>query len=383
MLLLSEDAQWRDAVCRAARQAGVAECELASSVEDAYRRVVAQPDRYSHLLLQPSLAGSRLADLVSVTADGAEWGVELISLGETMQAPPDVTAVAEADAVALAILLRRKRPIADALHLDLGDLVSALQDSRIENRYQPVVSLQSGELLGLEVLARLRHPVLGTLLPDLFVPPIEQAGLSPELLAAVTGRSFAELAEYGRLGWSDEAEHWIAFNVPLDLMLSPDGTAAMVDRLAAFGLSPARIMLELTESLPVTDVPGLATAMERWRDAGFGLALDDISPLVENYVDLLDLPFTSVKLDKGTVMQAAVDPAALAFLEDVVGRSRRSGKKVIAEGIETWQSWHQMRELGVDKGQGFLVARPLPAAALPVWQRGWAQLLDQFRIGPE
>ena len=150
--------------------------------------------------------------------------------------------------------------------------------------------------------------------------------------------------------------------------------------LAAFGLSPERIMLELTESLPVTDVPGLAQALERWRDAGFGLALDDISPLVENYVDLLALPFTSVKLDKGTVMHAACDGEALGFLEDVVARALRSGKAVIAEGIETWRSWRQMRELGVDQAQGFLVARPLPAAALPVWQRGWAQTLEQVGL---
>jgi EAL domain-containing protein (putative c-di-GMP-specific phosphodiesterase class I) len=93
---------------------------------------------------------------------------------------------------------------------------------------------------------------------------------------------------------------------------------------------------------------------------------------VPRLAPLLDLPFTSLKLDKDVVQQVVASQNARRFLADVVAQANAHGLTVVAEGVETSEIWDQMRELGADEVQGFLVARPLPVAAVPVWWNAWA-----------
>ena len=107
------------------------------------------------------------------------------------------------------------------------------------------------------------------------------------------------------------------------------------------------------------------------RGLGFGVAIDDVGPAVPRLAPLLDLPFTSLKLDKVLVQEVLVSDTVRRFLAATIASAKASGFTVVAEGVETDAIWNEMRDLGVDEVQGFIAARPLPVAAVPIWWDAW------------
>ncbi len=249
----------------------------------------------------------------------------------------------------------------------LTGLRTALAAGMIAVRYQPVVRLRDSVPVAMEVLARLSQPQGELMEPADFVPRLEQAGLSWRLTQAVVRCCFAEWRELNlaALGMA------LAVNVPLDAMIRR-GSASWIEReRKAAGIPPAMLILELTESRPVTDVPALREAVERLRGLGYRLAIDDVGPAARAPENLLDMPFASLKLDKDLVAEAGQSAAARQFVERAVASARIAGMRVIAEGIEDNTTWKRMQDLGVDDGQGFMIARPLSAGALQGWRTRW------------
>lgn len=253
--------------------------------------------------------------------------------------------------------------------VSLGEIKAALDGGMISARYQPIVRLSDRQPVALEVLARMDHPDQGTVMPDRFIPQIEDAGLAARLTELITERALTELGAFLRQGLSLV----VTLNFPLDVIMQ----TAAIDRLEtqrkAAGIPANLISIELTESMPVQDFPALRTVLERIRGLGYRAAIDDVSATVPGLTELLALPFTGLKLDKDIIAQAANDPATLAFLRSTTERAHQAGMIVVAEGIETIEAWRLIRSAGVDGAQGYLLARPLPAAAVPVWIDNWAR----------
>ena len=239
----------------------------------------------------------------------------------------------------------------------------------IETRYQPIVRMRDRKLVGLEVLARLNHPSWGFLLPEMFIPQIESAGLAPQLTDVVAMRALADLDS----GFVDENGVSLAINLPLDVLLFPSAFDRMELQRQWAGVDAARLTIELTESRPVTDLPGLDHAIARWRGAGYRLALDDIGHAVPNYRILLKLPFNAAKLDKVVVQEAASSEAARRLVVEVVEAAHREGMTVVAEGIENQEAWTRLGEMGADEAQGYLISQPLASADVPAWLAEWDQ----------
>ena len=237
----------------------------------------------------------------------------------------------------------------------------------IEARYQPIVRLSDRRPVAVEALARMNHPARGTLLPHRFVPQMEDAGLAPALTEAVTKRAFADLSGAPLTSLALQ----IALNFPLDVLLVRDALLVLDAQRQKAGIRPEQVIIELTESQPVEDVPALGRAIERLRKAGYGVAIDDIQPAVPHLKALLELPFSSVKLDKGVVQSLASDMASRGFTKDVVSLAQSRGLTVTAEGVEDAATWDRLVWMGVEQAQGFLIARPLIAMAVPVWLRRW------------
>jgi EAL domain-containing protein (putative c-di-GMP-specific phosphodiesterase class I) len=260
----------------------------------------------------------------------------------------------------------RQRGSSD-IELNLHELREALDRSLISARYQPIVRIADRQPVALEVLARLDHPVQGTVLPDRFVPQIEDAGLAARLTEVVAARAFADLTAAGltRHGLL------ITVNFPLDVLLKTEAIARLDAQRIAAGIPPDMIVVELTESTPVKDFDALRHVLEAVRSRGYSVAIDDVGPAVPGLIELLELPFTSLKLDKDLVIRSGEDPAILDFLRDTTERAHRKGMQVVAEGVETVETWNRMDSIGVDGAQGFLVARPLPAGAVDVWLDAW------------
>ncbi len=368
VLLLARDPLWAGAVTRAAAELGRPAVEHTRSPIDAIRRLVARHGVYSHMLIEPESAGEFFADLAGLTVGDPESGVALVVLGAAGGVPPGAAMIRSPARDPLRAALSSPpvspAPAAPLTPLELGQ---ALTEGMLQIRYQPIVCVREGTTLGFEALARLQHPVFGTLPPENFVPQLEFAGLAGSLTRAVEIVAMADLQ-----GPHLPADVPVAINFPLDVLSRPNALSRLDDYAAAAGVSPARIAIELTESRPVEDLPALGRIVAALRARGFRLALDDLSPAVPYHEALLDLPFSAVKLDQELVRAAAGDKRSAAeFLLRTIARASASAMQVIAEGVESAATWRAVARFGVTGAQGFFIARPLPAAAIPAWRDHW------------
>jgi EAL domain-containing protein (putative c-di-GMP-specific phosphodiesterase class I) len=256
----------------------------------------------------------------------------------------------------------------------LTEIKAALAGAMVETRYQPVVRLADRVPVGFEALARLNHPLRGLLLPEVFVPQIEDAGLAGDLTDLVVACAFADMTDtaLGSLGLPLS----VSLNFPLDVLLGTSALARLESQRRAAAIPVERVVVELTESQPVGDLTALRGAVEHLRRTGYQVVIDDVSPAVAGLDRLLDLPFTGIKLDQHLVYQLGSNPKAVTEVERIIRIARLRDLTVVAEGVETVALWHQLTALGVDQAQGFLIAHALPAAAIPVWLNSWRDLPD-------
>jgi EAL domain-containing protein (putative c-di-GMP-specific phosphodiesterase class I) len=247
------------------------------------------------------------------------------------------------------------------------DLHSALAEFRIATCYQPIVRMCDRRPVGLEVLARLDHPSRGMLGADLFIPPMEDAGLAWPLTQAVARRAFADWGG----GVLDKLDVTLALNISLDVLLCADALVELDHARADAGIAADRIVLELTESRPLKCLNRLGMVTSSLRRIGYGLAIDDVGPGVRDHSALLDLDFTAMKLDKELVQLATRDQGARDYMMRAIAAARRSGLHIVAEGVEDAATWAEMRDCGADHAQGYFISHPLPAAALDSWWDAW------------
>ncbi|MGE0419364.1 MAG: EAL domain-containing protein [Acetobacteraceae bacterium] len=365
LLLVCRDPDWARAVHDAMESRNIDVCDA----RGALARLAGVMPTYSHLLLQPHCDDGLFDALFQMTSEAAGSDTELLMLGgiPTRRADLNVIHSATPRLVQEALMVgpRSRRP-QDA-PFSLAEIRAALDGGMISARYQPIVRLSDRRPVALEVLARLDHPAQGTVLPDRFIPQIEDAGLAARLTELITARAFSALGDFLRQGLSLA----ITLNFPLDVIMRPEAIQTLEEPRQAAGIPAGLVSIELTESMPVQDFPALRQVLERIRGLGYRAAIDDVSPSVPGLTELLALPFTGLKLDKNIIVQALADAAILDFVRTTTDRAHQAGMIVVAEGIETPEAWHLVRSAGVDGAQGYLLARPLPAAAVPVWIDNW------------
>jgi EAL domain-containing protein (putative c-di-GMP-specific phosphodiesterase class I) len=373
LLLVSSSDHWAQAVQEAVAEigGGMSHCDARNAVV----RLAGVTAQYSHLLLQPDSADGLLQALLNMTVGAREAGTQILLLGAQAPSPPRIGVIDTANRCAVRRALAPCRPPAvqpSEQPMHLSELQEALAGAMIETRYQPIVRLADRRPVALEALARLNHPSRGTIPPDEFVPQIEDAGLAGHLTDLVADRALADMA--GPLIGPHALD--ITLNFPLDVLLVPDALRRLDERRRAVGLATGQVTIELTESRPVEDLPRLSRVLEALRRDGYPVSLDDVSPAVPRVDELLELPFSSVKLDKTVVRLLPATPEREAFLRHVVSVAQARKLAVVAEGVEDVATWQRMAALGVDQAQGFLVARPLPAAAVPIWLEAWRSQPD-------
>lgn len=377
MVLLGSHPDWTQGARSQALRLGAGVLRQAASAQEVIALLAGGFPPVTHVVLQPQAAGDLLAELVDMTA-GQRAGIGLVVLGEAAAlrahpAAPGMTFVVTptktwlADAIGDDAAVRYSHDPGESP--TVTELKEALADSRIQTRYQPIVRLDNGLPIGLEVLARMEHPSRGILQPDLFVPQIEDAGLSWPLTQAVVTRAFDDW-QAGRLGGLGLT---LALNFPLDVLLIPEALTWLEHERREAGLPAGELVIELTESRPVSELSKLRRSIATLRGIGYGLAIDDVGPALRDHKALLDLQFTALKLDKDLVHDSQGQPDAQGFLTHTLASAKAAGLTVIAEGVEDADTWQRMLAQGVDQAQGFLVARPLPAAAVSLWHRDWVR----------
>ncbi len=234
------------------------------------------------------------------------------------------------------------------------DLRQAIEEDAIVPYFQPLVDLQSGSVVGVEMLARWFHPIRGMVPPDTFIPIAEELGLITLLTKRLLLRGCIEAADWRR-------DVTLACNLSPVQLSDPGLPGAICDIITATAFQPERLVLEITESALVGDLDLARTSLLQLKALGVRLALDDFGTGYSSLRHLQTLPFDKIKIDKSFVAAMADDAESGKIVSAVVALGQSLGLITVAEGIETEDIAVRLRTLGCDIGQGWLYGRPAPA----------------------
>jgi len=268
----------------------------------------------------------------------------------------------------------RQQPLA-IVPIDRAELSRAIDDGEIVPYYQPKVDMHTGIVKGTEALARWQHPTMGMIPPDHFIAQAEQQGLIHALTLSIMEQVLRQTATWNAGG----LELSIAINVSAQLLDSPGIVDEISTLLERHALPAAQIILEITEGT-VADRLGTALGvLARMRLKGFGLSIDDYGTGFSSMQQLARIPFTELKIDRSFVHGAHLRKNSRVILQSAIALSRRLELVTVAEGIETMEDWRLLQEFGCMVGQGYLIAKPMPAAALPQWMKSHNSRLHELR----
>ncbi len=245
------------------------------------------------------------------------------------------------------------------------ELRGAFQDEQLSLHYQPVFAF-GGALVGMEALLRWRHPGLGSVAPDEFIPLLER---SREIVPV--GRWVLHEATRQCRTWQHEGHHdlTVSVNVSARQLQDPDFADDVRHALTLADLAPRCLVLEVTELALVMDIARIRAVMQEVRDFGVHIALDDFGTGYSSLLYLKGLPIDRLKVDRSFVSglgTAGQDPTVIATVVDL---AHKLGLQVVAEGVETEAELAAVGEMGCDEVQGFLLGRPGPAGTIPAVHR--------------
>jgi diguanylate cyclase (GGDEF)-like protein/PAS domain S-box-containing protein len=244
-----------------------------------------------------------------------------------------------------------------------GDLADALAEEQFRVVYQPIVSLATGDLEGFEALVRWQHPQRGVVPPNLFVPIAEETGDIVALGQWVLATACDQLAAWHRTYQGLRPR--MSVNLSIRQLEHPGLLAQVRAAVAASGIDPSDLTLEITESVLAADVDLVRGQLTELKDLGVRIAIDDFGTGYSSFGYLHQFPVDVLKIDRSFVMdlQAVVSDEA-DIVRAIVQLATSRGLRTVAEGIEETVQADVLRELGCDTGQGYLYARPLAPADL-------------------
>ncbi len=255
-------------------------------------------------------------------------------------------------------------PHGDARLRTLQELRAALTtEDQLVLHYQPKIDLRTGEVCGVEALVRWDHPGRGLLYPADFLDLVEDAGLMRSLTHVVLNKAL------------DQSVHWQANDSPLTIAVNlsasslvdadlPEQVAAL---LAARGLPPTVLQLEITEEFLMADRDRARAILTRLRDQGVQIAVDDFGTGYSSLAYLRELPVDELKLDRSFVFPMADDARAASLVASTIALAHSLGLRMVAEGVENPVAYAELARHGCDQAQGYQISRPVPAAELDHW----------------
>ncbi len=246
------------------------------------------------------------------------------------------------------------------------DLGAAIERAQIVPYYQPIIALGSGQIAGMEVLARWAHPSRGILEPASFIPLAEERGLCRDITGVLLEKVQLDAQSWPR-SWH------FAFNTsPRDVM----DVLGFIEGPGTFGhdmIDPSRIELEVTETAVMRDLVESRDQLASFAPHGVKLVLDDFGTGYANFQQLRQIAFARVKIDKSFIVDMLEDPRAGACVHAIIQLAHHLGMTATAEGVESGAVAERLTAMECDHAQGFFYARPMPAAEV-----GW--LIDAPRF---
>jgi diguanylate cyclase len=245
----------------------------------------------------------------------------------------------------------------------LGELKNAIVSNELELHYQPKVDAKTGSVKGCEALVRWRHPQRGFISPADFIPHAERTGAIRAVTTWVLSAAMRDMKAWHESGLDID----VSVNVsPTDL--ADPQFADQVAALLSYTRAPAgRLLLEVTESGALKDLPATLRMMEQLRVLGIRFSIDDFGTGYSSLSHLKRLPVDEVKIDRSFIQELESQHDDDVIVRSTIGLGHALNLKVVAEGVEGACSWEMLRRLGCDLIQGYFVSKPLPAQEFTAW----------------
>ena len=244
-----------------------------------------------------------------------------------------------------------------------GDLRRALAGDELVPYFQPIVDLRTGQVTSYEVLARWMHPDRGLLGPGQFLPVAEVSGLLAEVGEHMLRNALSQLARW-RANDDPAGRASLSVNLAAQQLGDPHFVTIVRDALGTSGIEADALWFEITETALLTDVAAASTALRELRGLGVHLSVDDFGTGYSSLTYLKKFPVEAIKVDQSFVSGLGIEVDDSSIVDAVIRLGHSLGLRVIAEGVETPLQLQQLRELGADRGQGYLFGRPMPAHLL-------------------
>lgn len=255
------------------------------------------------------------------------------------------------------VLARKHRTVASRKICALRQM-----GTHVQAAFQPIEDLSTGEIVGYEALARMKSG------DQLLSPADFLSGLSQDALAELFRAMLSQAVSMRKSLAGDGPGFYVSVNVEVPLVLSDGFVDLLREVLDQHAFVPnGTVVLELLEGHVAPDRAQMSKRLHAIRALGIRVALDDIGSAYSSLINLRDLPVDIMKLDQTFARGLSGRPGDLHFVFSLQGLARSIGKRLVVEGVETLEIRDALRVLGVDLAQGYGIARPMPAEAVPSW----------------
>lgn len=243
-------------------------------------------------------------------------------------------------------------------------LSDAIRLGGLQVYYQPIVRAKGGDVYAIEALARWQDDKSGWISPELFIPMAEKVGLIQELSEVVTHQAFCKLREWRDAGLAQK----LMLNVSRSQLFAPRFVSNLVDRLGEFKLRPSDVIIEITESVALTDYSRQLKHLKLLGAAGFALAIDDFGTGYSSLSQLHEMPAQLLKVDVSFTQRLHTDEGR-RVMQAIVQLSHGLDLDIVVEGVENLETARFLQGLGVQYLQGFHFSEPVPAGVAELWMR--------------
>jgi EAL domain-containing protein (putative c-di-GMP-specific phosphodiesterase class I) len=260
----------------------------------------------------------------------------------------------------------------ERLQVEIG-LRKAIAERQFELVYQPKVNIGSGEVVGLEALLRWRHPEWGVVTPERFIAVAEDTGLIVEIGRWVLEDVCRQLREWRNHGFAPLP---VAVNLSVR-QFNPALVGEISTAMAAYGVGPGQIEVEITESLFMHDAEEVGGVLKGLSGLGARVTIDDFGTGYSSLGYLRHFSVDALKIDRTFLSDIASSSQNLAIVRAVITMCRGLGIGVIAEGVESQEQLEILRKLQCDEYQGYLFSRPVPAEEI---RRRYLQTVSEREV---
>jgi diguanylate cyclase (GGDEF)-like protein/PAS domain S-box-containing protein len=249
----------------------------------------------------------------------------------------------------------------------VAELRRALERRELELYYQPKAELPHGQVHAVEALLRWNHPDRGLVPPDEFIPVAQQTGLIKPLTFYVVDEALRQCRKW----LEDGLRLAVAVNLSTRNLLDVEFPAQVEALLERWGVDPALLHFEITESTMLADPARTKVVLERLSAMGIRISIDDFGTGYSSLAYLKRVPVDEVKIDRSFVINMCDDEDDATIVRSTIDLARNLGLDVVAEGVETEEVWLRLEALGCTLAQGYYLTPPLPAADFGTWLSAW------------